>query len=80
MFRKKKLPRSPRAVLKSNRFGGINQVSRLIEALRKQRFRGVFLFLAGPPFVFCLLLLMSWLRPRHGIVTLARLDRGQEAP
>ena len=57
--RKKKLPRSPRAVLKSIRFGGINQVSRLIEALRKHRFRGVFPFLAGPPFVFCSLLLMS---------------------
>ncbi len=59
VFRKKKLPRSPRAVLNSIRFEGINQVSRLIEALRKHRFRGVFPFLAGPPFVFCSLLLMS---------------------
>ncbi|VVT01730.1 hypothetical protein RV134_220023 [Roseovarius sp. EC-HK134] len=37
-------------MLKTIRLRGINQVSKLIEALRKHCFRGVFPFLACPPF------------------------------
>ena len=50
MSAEKSFPRSPRTVLKTIRLRGINQVSKLIEALRKHCFRGVFPFLACPPF------------------------------